>query len=136
MQKSNEIVKKMKKILLLAVLVIGLASCQESLEERIARENKEFTQTKCPMPLNTESTMYLDSIAFDIPTLTQSQYFRIDEFSISTDQIQQALISELRQEPKYKAHRDKGYSFHYVYRHLSNPDSILFETTITKNDYQ
>jgi hypothetical protein len=126
----------MKHLLLLAVSALILMSCQESLEERIARENKEFTQTKCPMPLNTESTMYLDSIVFDIPTLTQSQYFRINDFAIPTDQLRQALISELRQEPKYKAHREKGYSFHYIYRYLNNPDSVLFETTIVKEDYQ
>ena len=126
----------MKHLLLLAVSALILMSCQESLEERIARENKEFTQTKCPMPLNTESTMYLDSIVFDIPTLTQSQYFRINDFAIPTDQLRQALISELRQEPKYKAHRETGYSFHYIYRHLNNPDSVLFETTIVKEDYQ
>jgi len=126
----------MKHILSLAVLSIIFVSCQESLEERIARENKEFTQTKCPMPLNTESTMYLDSIVFDKTTHTQSQYFRISDFAIPTNQLRQALVNELRQEPKYKVHREKGYSFHYVYRHLNNPDSILFETTIVKEDYQ
>ena len=64
----------MKKVLLMASAVILLASCQESLEERAAREAREVTEAKCPMPIG--NNMYLDSIVFDIPSITQTQYFR------------------------------------------------------------
>ena len=125
----------MKKILLLAILAFGLTACQESIEERIARESAEFTQTKCPMPLDARGTMFLDSIVFDISTLTQSQYFRFDTIGMPQSQLRPVLIDELKKEPKYQLHREKGYSFHYVYRSLKDPDKILFETTLTKADY-
>ena len=64
----------MKKILIIVCSVILLSACQESLEERAAREAREVTESKCPMPIG--DNMYLDSIVFDIPTLTQTQYFR------------------------------------------------------------
>ena len=54
----------MKKVLLMAAAIILLASCQETLEERAAREAREVTEAKCPMPIG--NNMYLDSIVFDI----------------------------------------------------------------------
>ena len=64
----------MKKILLFTTALLLLTACQESLEEKAAREAREVTESKCPMPIG--DNMYLDSIVFDIPTLTQTQYFR------------------------------------------------------------
>ena len=62
----------MKRFFLFFALPLVLFSCQESLEQRAAREAREMTETKCPMPLG--DNMFLDSVVFDIPTLTQSQY--------------------------------------------------------------
>ena len=65
----------MKRFFMFFAASVMLLSCQESIEERAAREARELTETKCPMPV--ADNLYLDSVVFDIPTLTQSQYFRV-----------------------------------------------------------
>ena len=44
--------KNMKKtfLLLTTMMMVVLTSCQETLEERCAREAKEFTEKNCPHP--------------------------------------------------------------------------------------
>ena len=105
----------MKNILLFATALLLLTSCQESLEERAAREAREVTESKCPMPIG--DNMYLDSIVFDIPTLTQTQYFR-------------------KNTPSYKALMNKGISFRYIYGSTAEPEKTYIDITVKKEDYQ
>ena len=130
----------MKKFFILTIASILLVSCQESLEERAAREAREMTENKCPMPIG--DNMMLDSIVFDIPTLTQSQYFRFigdndnDSVIYGLQNAKQALVSELKSIPSYKSLMNRGVNFHYVYRSNKNPEKIYLEMTLTKEDYQ
>ena len=130
----------MKKIMLLFAAAIMLTACQETLEERAAREAREMTETKCPMPIG--ENMFLDSIVFDIPTLTQSQYFRFvgeadnDSVVFALQDAKRVLLTELRSTPSYKMLMDRGVNFRYVYRSNQNPDKIYLETVLTKEDYQ
>ena len=130
----------MKKIFILTLAGILLVSCQESLEERAAREAREMTENKCPMPIG--DNMMLDSIVFDIPTLTQSQYFRFtgdndnDSVVCVLQNAKQALVAELKNSPSYKPLMEKGVNFHYIYRSNKNPEKIYLEMTLTKEDYQ
>lgn len=130
----------MKKIFILTIASILLVSCQESLEERAAREAREMTENKCPMPIG--DNMMLDSIVFDIPTLTQSQYFRFvgdndnDSVIYVLQNAKQALVSELKGTPSYKPLMNRGVNFHYVYRSNKNPEKIYLEMTLTQEDYQ
>ena len=103
-----------------------------------------MTENKCPMFV--AGDLLLDSIVFDIPTLTQTQYFRFmrrsDDDSImdaklnDTQQLRRILISELKNAPSYKPLLERGYNFRYIYRSNRNPDKIYFETLLTKKDYQ
>jgi hypothetical protein len=116
-----------------------LASCQESLEERAAREARVMTETKCPMPIG--DNMLLDSVVFSIPTLTQTQYFRVmgeldnDSLFQSLD-ARSLLLSELRNSPTYKPLMERGVLFHYVYRSVANPGAVLLDLTLTPEDYR
>lgn len=132
----------MKKILMFVCALLLLISCQESLEERAAREAREVTEAKCPMPVG--DNMFLDSIVFDIPTLTQLQYFR---FTGDTDNdsmavvlkdadLKGALIKELKNTPSYKVLMKKGVNFRYIYRSTVNPEKTYFDITLQKEDYQ
>ena len=56
-------------------LSAGLQSCQESLEQRAAREAAEFTQKSCPTP--ERDNMITDSMTFDIPTHTFVYYYSV-----------------------------------------------------------
>ena len=56
----------MKKLLLFATLLL-LTACQETLEDRCARECKEYTQKKCPVLVTNGVT--LDSMTFNTAAL-------------------------------------------------------------------
>ncbi|UKK63891.1 hypothetical protein L6473_08620 [Prevotella communis] len=133
----------MKNILLFATALLLLTSCQESLEEKAAREAREVTVSKCPMPIG--DNMYLDSIVFDIPTLTQTQYFRFTgnsdndstvENIVSNNDLKGTLVKELKNTPSYKALMNKGISFRYIYGSTAEPEKTYIDITVTKEDYQ
>jgi hypothetical protein len=133
----------MKKILLMASVVMLFTACQETLEERAAREAREVTESKCPMPVG--SNMYLDSIVFSIPTLTQTQYFRFTgnsdndstvENIVSNNDLKGTLVKELKNTPSYKALMNKGISFRYIYGSTAEPEKTYIDITVKKEDYQ
>ena len=133
----------MKKYILFVFSVLMLVSCQESMEERAAREAREVTESKCPMPIG--DNMYLDSIVFDIPTLTQTQYFRFTgnsdndstvENIVSNNDLKGTLVKELKNTPSYKALMNKGISFRYIYGSTAEPEKTYIDITVTKEDYQ
>ena len=133
----------MKNILLFATALLLLSSCQESLEEKAAREAREVTESKCPMPIG--DNMYLDSIVFDIPTLTQTQYFRFTgnsdndstvEKIIKNNDLKGTLVQELKNTPSYKALINKGITFRYIYGSTVDTQKTYIDITVTKEDYQ
>lgn len=130
----------MKKIFTLLAVCTLLISCQESLQERAAREAREMTETKCPLPIG--NNMFLDSVVFDIPTLTQSQYFRFtgesDNDSVLTvlGDAKNVLVKELKNTTSYKSLMELGAKFRYVYRSDSNREKVYLETVITPEDYK
>ena len=129
----------MKRILTIMAATAFFFACQESIEERAAREARETTETKCPMPLG--DYLFLDSVVFDIPTLTQTQYFRVtgelDDDSLFMNVNGKALLlEELRNTPSYKVLMERKVAFHYVYRSTQTPDKVLLEVTLTAEDYQ
>ena len=133
----------MKKILLYAATALLLASCQESLEKRIQRESREYTEKNCPQTFSqavddgSEVTLWLDSITFDIPSHTLSHYYRIDRPDVLQPDLQRAtLLQQLRLDTKFQVHRDHGYSFHFLYTYSQRPDSVIYEVTFTEKDYK
>ena len=127
----------MKKILLFACLLTGLVSCQESLEEQAARQARKFTAEKCPMQMEMQ---VMDSMVFDVNTRTLQKYYRLtgqaDRSDLEFDRLRQALIEELQNEPSYRVYRERGFNFQYIYRSEKNPDVVLFEALLSKEDYQ
>ena len=132
----------MKKFLLIVSAILLFTSCQESLEEKAAREAREVTESRCPMPVG--DNMFLDSIVFDIPTLTQTQYFRFvgkddnDSMAISlkNTNIKDILAKELKNTPSYKVLMNRGVNFRYIYRSTINPEKIYFDVTLHQEDYK
>ena len=93
-----------------------LLSCQESLEERAAREAREVTETKCPMPV--ADNLYLDSVVFDILTDSRS-----------------LLLNELKNAPTYRTLMKHGVNFRYIYHSTKSPSKVMLELTLTPEDY-
>ena len=128
----------MNKNILMASLAFIATACQESLEERAAREAREMTETKCPIPVG--DNLLLDSVVFDIPSLTQSQYFSVqgaldDDSLLNTVDTRALLLDELRNAPSYRPLMERGVAFHYVYYSSSAPGRVLLEQTLTPVDY-
>lgn len=124
----------------LALMALVLVGCQESLEERAAREARELTEKKCPMPIGNAGNLFLDSIAFDVPSLTLHQYYSLLLDTLMTipdpEEGRRELIKELNTLPNYQAYRERGFNFHYLYRIKKDPSFIYFEVTLKKEDYQ
>lgn len=129
----------MRKVIIFLVAAMGIVACQESMEERAAREAREMTETKCPMPVG--DNMFLDSVVFDIPTLTQSQYFRVlgdldDDSLFETVDSRGLLLDELKNTPSYRTLMERGVAFHYVYHSTKSPSKVMLELTLTPEDYR
>ena len=94
------------------------------------------------MPLG--DTMYLDSIVFDIPTLTQTQYFRFtgikdNDSTVATmkeTNLKDVLVTELKNTPSYKTLMKRGVNFRYIYRSTLDPQKTYIDITIRQEDYQ
>ena len=65
----------MKKIIFPIMLITLLASCSESIEDRAAREAKEYTEKVCPTPFVNDGRT--DSTVFDKNTRTYIYYMTL-----------------------------------------------------------
>ena len=129
-----------KKFFILLARVALLFACQESLENRAARESDEYTRKFCPVKINDNTT--LDSLTFDIASHTFTRYFSIvtDSQSIQRAEEKKAyfaeeLIKEVKLDTSLKPFKENGYAFRFVYRSADDPSFILYDKTVTKEEY-
>lgn len=131
---------KMKKVILTALAAtMLLTACQESLEERCAREAKEYTQKNCPRHIDTE--IVLDSMTFEKDSHTIGYCYTLqgsldNPLRVDSAQFSEALLLEVKNSTNLKLYKDEGYSFRYVYYSAKNSGTKLFEATFRKNDYR
>lgn len=128
----------MKNLMLLIAAMIFF-SCQESLEDRCEKELREYTKKKCPAEI-AENT-FIDSITFDRQTHTIHYHYTLSGMADNADLISKAnprdlLIKEIRNSTSSLIYKENGYSFEYTYRSKKNPKEILFNTIVTKKDYE
>lgn len=129
----------MKTIVYVAIAALALSSCQESLEERCAREAKDYTEKKCPAKIG-ENTI-IDSLTFDRATHTMHYYYTLTgaadnpEVVMNTDP-SGLLIQQLKNSTIMKAYKDAGYNFAYTYHSQKKKGLVLFEKTLTPKDYK
>lgn len=130
----------MKKTVFAAIVAaICLASCQESLEDRCAREAKSYTEKKCPAPIGENIT--IDSVAFERSTHTMCYFYTLTGTADNRKAVEQsnpraALLQSIRNSTSVKAYKDAGYSFRYTYYSASKRGEILYTVTIKKGDYK
>ena len=128
----------MKKILLL-IATVALIGCQESLEERCAREAKEYTKKNCPTQVTQDIT--LDSMTFDTKSHTIAYCYTVcgeidDSTVINSNNPQGRLLEQVKNTPNLKLYKDADYNFRYVYYSTKNNGTKLFDATFRKKDYQ
>jgi len=129
----------MKKWVVFMGLACLLAACQESLEERCAREAKYYTARSCPAKI--EENVIIDSLTFERASHTLHYYYRLTgtadrEGALDTAKARKILQDELRNTTSMRVYKDEGYSFVYTYRSEKDPKKTLFEHRFTKKDYQ
>ena len=130
---------KTKKLMMAAVALTCLTACQESLEQRCAREAKEFTEKKCPAHIN--DNMTVDSLLFFPATHTLQYCYTLEGVLDNSETLGQhdlrgLLLKELRNSTQVKLYKEAGYNFKYTYYSQKDKGRVLFETVIKEKDYQ
>lgn len=121
------------------VLTSLISSCQETIEERCVRECREYTKTKCPLPCDKYTT--IDSLVFDADSHTLIYYYTLKAEAdsaglISVENARNALLQEAKNSTKIRLYKEHGYSFRYIYHSQRNPETVLLDILLKKEDYQ
>ena len=129
----------MKKVILFALVTLVLGACQESLEDKCARECVEFTKRKCPSSVAQD--MLIDSMTFARATHTIQYYYKLTGASDRSDaypkdQARQLLKEALKNTTQVMAYKEAGYSFRYIYYSEKNPKTVYLDILLTEKDYQ
>lgn len=128
----------MKNIISLFIILICIftaTSCQESLEERCARELKEHTAKNCPARI--DANTFQDSVVYESSTRTIHYYYTIsglENIPNTATKIRQILLYELKNTTSMRAYKNDGFNFRYTYRSASTGNIITSEF-FTKEDY-
>ena len=129
----------MKKGILFMLAVLILSACQESLEDKCARECVEFTKRKCPSAVAPE--MVIDSMTFDRASHTIQYYYKLTGVSDRADayledQARDALKNALKNTTQVMAYKEEGYNFRYIYYSEKNPQTVYLDILLTEKDYK
>lgn len=131
----------MKKVLLGAVIAVSAMACQESLEDRAARECREYTEQKCPTP--TVNNTRMDSLVFEKGTHTFHYYYTFSgladnaaAINLQKKQLREMLRNALRAETSVKNYKDAGYNFRYTYHSMAQPNVVLLDEIFNQKDYK
>jgi hypothetical protein len=128
----------MKKLWVLSAFMLLLTACQESLEDRCARETKEYTRKNCPAKM--DNNIILDSLTFERETHTLHYYYKLTGFADQDSVAKKIdavniLKEELRNTTTLKLYKDNHYRFAYTYRSEKNPEKVLLDVLLTDKDY-
>jgi hypothetical protein len=128
----------MKKVFVFACLALLFAACQESLEDRCAREAKEYTAKNCPAKMG--ENIILDSLTFEKGTHTLHYYYRLTDLAdkegiLDSVEATKTLKDGLKNTTAMKTYKDNGYNFTYTYFSSKDPRKVLFEAKFTEKDY-
>lgn len=128
-----------KKLFFAFAAVLLLSACQESLEQRCAREAKEYSKKNCPAPIAKGVT--IDSMSFDVATHTLIYSYTLegvidDTATIRKNNPREQMLQQLKNATAMKPYRDAGYNFRYTYYSTKDKGQKLFEATFQEKDYR
>ena len=131
----------MKKTILplLATMLLFATGCQESLEDRCAREASEYTQKHCPTLITKD--IVLDSMTFERQSHTICYVYTVNGIIDDPEVIQRGdpherLLHQIKNSPNLKLYKDAGYSFRYTYFSTKNKGVQLYSATFHEKDYK
>ena len=128
----------MKKIIVCALAALLLTACQESIEEKAAKEAQLFTRKNCPSPMG--ENLIVDSLSFERDTHTLHFYYTLTGNAdsvelLNEDTVKTVLLKELKNTTTRMAYKEAGFRFAYTYRSQKNSERIIFDFAFTKNEY-
>ena len=128
----------MKKYWILAAICTLLVGCRESLEDRCAREAKEYTEKNCPTKIDNNIT--LDSMTFERDTHTLHYYYTLTGFADQDSVLEKvdavgALKEDLKNSTSLRVYKENKYRFAYTYRSGKDPKKIKLDVVFTDKDY-
>lgn len=124
----------MMKKLIYTIALLSLTACTESLENKAAREAKEYTEKYCPTPFVDDSRT--DSATFNKTSRTYIYYVTLrgkadNQEIISTNRKKLHDIQKkaLDNNPGLKKYKEAHFSFRFIYHSASNPKLVLLDDT-------
>ena len=125
----------MKRFSFFIFIALIFTGCHENIEERAAREAKEYTERFCPTPvINNTRT---DSVGFNKDKREYIYYCSFlnaydNEMVIkkASQDLHEGMKETLANNPAMKLYIDEGFSFTYIVRSGSNPEKVLYHDTI------
>ena len=131
--------ESMKKIFVFLFVAMTTFACQESLEQKAAREAELYTRKNCPVQMT--DNIIIDSMTFEASTHTLHYYYTLTGVAdsagvLNPNDARQALLAGLKNTTSMGAYKEAGYQFVYTYRSQKNPETVYFETVFSKKDYE
>lgn len=118
-----------------SVLLLSLTACHESIEDRAAREAKEYTEKFCPTPV--KNGQRTDSMTFTKDTKTFNYYVTLSgqaDNPVALEKNRKKITTLLQQglhdDPGTKVYRDNGFRFRYILRSTKQSGKVLYDAVI------
>ena len=111
-----------------------LVSRTESLEDKAAREAKEYTRKYCPTPYVNDART--DSAAFDKTKKMYTYYISLRNkadnkkaIDANKDKLHKLQKEALDNNPGLKKYKEEHFTFRFVYHSAKNPKEVLLDDT-------
>lgn len=136
-------VRAIRRLAICATALITAVSCQQSFDERLSEEAKDYTEKHCPSMI--EPGQWLDSVTYDPSTRTLHQWHTFAG-PLDTDEARQAIQGNpevlqnsvrehLRSDTKWQTCKEEGITFLYHY-HSKRDGSELLTIRLSEDDYR
>mgnify|MGYP000456462686 FL=1 len=123
-----------KKLIYIGIFASLLVSCTESLEDKAAREAKEYTEKYCPTPYVNDART--DSAAFDKTKKIYTYYISLRNKADNVILIKQnhkklydVQKQSLDNNPGLQKYKEAHFSFRFIYHSAKNPKEVLLDDT-------
>ena len=123
-----------KKLIYIGIFASLLVSCTESLEDKAAREAKEYTEKYCPTPYVNDART--DSAAFDKTKKMYTYYISLRNKADNVILIKQnhkklydVQKQSLDNNPGLQKYKEAHFAFRFIYHSAKNPKEVLLDNT-------
>lgn len=127
-----------KRAFLIALTFVGLTTaCQESFDQSLEREAREYTNRHCPQEVETGTI--LDSLVYNPQKRELTYFYSISAtneciFREKTPLLHELLKQRTINDVTFKDVKDHGVAFRYLYQSEEN-GNVVYQTLIKAQEY-